>query len=201
MRRPDLIGILAALMLISTLYAVPGALAVSWTSFGTAEFSGITWDKPLDVDVLDYTLTISNKPTMTVGSHTYQVVSIQSVYLLGATADGRFTATNGAGNTLWNWDSKTSGGGQVSGWTGQGSNRLYAGDSTTFHFSSFDPEEKPVVVGYHVVYKDGNDTITGWWKQNLITTQAAVPEPAPILCMGVAIVGLLAHVRRRGARI
>lgn len=198
MNRRTGIYTLGLLTVLCTLAIVSAASAASWTDFGTAQFSGITFDKPLQVNVLDYTLTVSDHPTVTVGSHTYQVNWIQSVYVVSGTPGGTFTAS-GPASKGWSWDSKTSGGGQISGWTGQGNNRLYAGQSRMFHFSAFNPNGNPVTVGYHISYNDGQNVVTDWFKRASTISPIPVPEPSPILCIGVAIVGMFAHVRRRRA--
>ncbi len=185
-------------LLVSVFVALlgTGALAASWSAFTEAEFSGITFDKPLQVDVLDYTITIDPNPTITVGGKTYEIDWVQSFYVLAAEPGGTFVATDGQGN-MWSWDSKTSGGGQISGWTGQGNNRLRPGQSGTFHFATFDPKGHPLAAGFHVAYRDGDDVITGWYSFRTGFHNSMIPEPSPMVCFGVAGVGMLGLVLRR----
>lgn len=199
MNRRFAIHTLGALVALCSIASANLAWGASWDAFASAQFGGIALDKPLQVNVLDYTLALGDNPTITLGSHTYPVNWVQSFYVVSGEPNGTFTATNGVGNTGWSWDSKTSGGGQISGWTGQGSNRIDPGESKVFHFSSFDPHRNPVVTGFHVSYQDGQDTVTGWWKdRSLLTT---VPEPSTMAALAVPLVGLYAFARRRRTRL
>lgn len=199
MNRPIGIHKLGVLTIVLALALTTGAAAASWSDFRDAEFTGVTLDKPLQVDVLDYTLTISSNPTMTVGSKTYTVNWIQSFYVLSDKAGGTFVASNGQGNNDWTWDSKVNRGGQISGWTGQGNNRIQPGQSETFHFGTFDPKGNPLTGGFHVSYNDGGSTKTAWFRWRDTVKVALVPEPGSLICFGVGAVSFfsLAFRRRR----
>lgn len=197
MTRRFAIHMFGLLVLACIVALASGASAASWSSFNEAQFTGITLDKPLQVDVLDYTLTLSTNPTITVSGQTYQVNWIQSFYVLADKPGGSFTATNGQGNG-WGWDSKTSGGGQISGWSGQGNNRILPGGSRTFHFATFDPRGNPVAQGFHVSFNKGPDVVTGWYALKYrLPPSAVVPEPSSMICLVAATVGFAGLVLRR----
>lgn len=187
---------LLALTTLFVLACASSVAAVSWSAFKEAEFSGITIDKPVEVDVLDYTITIGEHPTIAVDGQTHELHWIQAFYLISETPGGKFVAANGAGNT-WNWDSKTNDGGQISGWHGQGNNRIHPGGAETFHFSQLDPQDNPLIAGFHVSYDDGKNAVTGWYSWRNQVQAAMVPEPSSLLSFGVASVGFLGLTLRR----
>lgn len=188
---------LSVLVVAFALALVSYASAASWSAFGTAEFSGIALDKPLQVDVLEYTLTIGDKPTMTVRETTYRIDWVQSFYVVSESGGGIFDASNGSADQVWTWDSQVSDGRQIAGWTGQGNNRLYPGGSRTFEFATFDPKGNPLTTGFHVSYTDGKNTMTGWWRWKDHIQSAVVPEPSSMICFGVGAVSLIGLSLRR----
>lgn len=183
-------------MLIGIVVTASASLGASWDSFKTATFSGIDLDKALAPNVLDYTLTLGSAPTVTIGTKTYNVEWVQAFYVVSGTDTGSFKATDGKGPKNWTWDSKTNPG-QIAGWTGQGKDRLYASQSVSFAFGSFDPGSNAVAPAYHISYQDGKNSITDWFKSGRKGPVPAVPEPGSILCLSVALGGLFFVARQR----
>ena len=201
MIRPRNISRIGLLSLACSVLVVSTLFAASWDAFTSASFSGIGLDKPLQANVLDYTLMLGSAPTVTIGSKTYGVNWVQAVYVVSGTPTGTFVATDGAGPNGWSWDSKTKPA-QIAGWTGQGSDRLYAGQSADISFASFDPGGNPVVPAFHISYQDGGKAVTDWFKSNNATI-GTVPEPSSIICLSVGVCGLLfvARQRKRARRL
>lgn len=196
MHRRFALGLLIALGVIM---AAGSSFAASWDSFKSAQLSGITLDKPLQVNVLDYTLTVGSNPTVSIGTKTYAVNWVQAFYVVSGTSNGSFTATQGKSPKGWSWDSKGNPG-QIAGWTTQGNNRLKPGDSMKFSFAQFDPRGNPVLAGYHISYQDGNKAVTDWFKTGGGLETGAVPEASSIAGLGAALGGLLVFTRRRKAQ-
>lgn|GEM_PF-1379511 len=151
-------GLAAALLVFSAF----GASAFSWSDMTPAVISGISLDKPLQANVLDYTLTLGSSPTIILSGQTFQIDWVQAFYVVAGGPDARFTAAAGSGPPRWSWDSKTAGG-QVSGWIGTGNTRLLCGQSAEFSFSAFDPAGCFLMPAYHIGYHDGGKAVTGWY--------------------------------------
>lgn len=187
---------LGVLMLAGVCSAVRAA---SWNGIEIAEFSGVTLDKPLQVGTLDYTLSVADNATIKLGSETYDIEWVQAFYVVSGEEGSTFTATEGEGNS-WNWSSKISGGGQISGWSGQGNDRIDAGESRTFHFGSFAPGRKSITTAYHVSYRDGSRGVTGWWKDP-VRELSSVPEPSAVASVMLLLVGFTGlWIRRSRSR-
>lgn len=184
-------------MVLATLVIASSSMAASWSAFIAADFDDIYLDELLVAENVDYELFLGSAPTITLGSHTYDVVWIQSFYVVSGTENGTFVATDGSNTAGWSWNSKTSGG-QISGWNGQGGNRIYPGESRKFVFSAFDPGANPVVMGFHLGYMNGdNEVITGWYKDGDGPDFPSVPEPSSMLALMCGAVGMVGMVRRR----
>ncbi len=172
------------------------SFAASWDCFRTAQFDGISLDKQLQPNVLQYTLTVNQNPTITIGSKTYAVNWIQAFYVVSGRSSGTFTAANGSSPKQWTWDTKASPA-KIAGWTTQGNSRLEPGESETFTFGSFNPGSNPVVPAYHISYRVGNCTYTDWFKQASKAPSPNVPEPGAVVCLSAALGGLIVRIRRR----
>ena len=190
------IGRIGLLVLISIVAAASASFGASWDSFKTATFSGIDLDKALQPNLLEYTLTIGDAPTVTIGSETYSVDWVQSFYVVSGTSGGSFVATSDIDPKNWTWDTKSSPA-QISGWTGKGNNRLNPGESATFEFASFNPGENPVAPAYHISYRIGGDSVTDWFKAAAKLPNPVVPEPGSLLCLSVGVCGLFFVARQR----
>jgi len=163
----------------------------SWSSFMDAAISGVSLDKPLATNVLDYTLSIGASPTITLGMNTYSIIWVQAFYVVSLTGAENFTATPGTYPTDWTWESKITPG-RIVGWQGQGAGeRIYPGQTKQFQFASFDITGKPVVEGYHIGYVTPTGTVyTAWYKNT-------VPEPGSIAALAIGLSALIGLRRRR----
>lgn len=197
-RQSRLIGLGCVVALVAV--AGSSALAASWDSFKSAQITGINLDKPLQANVLDYTLAIDSNPTITVGSETYAVNWVQAFYVVSGTPDGTFSASDGMSGKTWSWDSKAASG-QISGWVGKGNDRLSPGDSMAFAFAEFDPGSNPVTPGYHISYQVGGKSVTDWFKgAGGSPPPNTVPEPSTLVALGSCFGGLLIASRYRRSR-
>lgn len=137
------------LILAAVLFVTMGidAVAMDWSSFSNASFGGVTASPEFASGTLSYTLTLSNTPTITIGSNTYDLVWIQGFYALSEDGVSTFYAGGDNitvnGKTAWKWDTSphidSPNQYVVAGWSAQGENpRLYPGNNLTFNFTDFD---------------------------------------------------------------
>lgn len=189
--------LMAFLAICLVCYAAPDAVASpdpdppSWSSFDPAAFSGIYLTPSLATGVLDYVLAIGAKPKITLGASTYDVNWITAFFVVSQDKATDFTATNGTTVTDWFWEVKSLPG-RISGWIGEGQQRVYPGQQKPLGFGSFVITNNAVLSGLHVGYQDGSTEVTGWWKGTLST----VPEPSSLLALAGGL-GALGMMRRR----
>ena len=175
--------------------------AASWSSFQLAEFTGIHISPALGSGTIDYTLRLNsdpNPPTITFGGATYDVNWIQAVYIV-AGSQSTFKATEGDCPMEWAWDDKDNPG-QIAGYRGTGSTRLYRGQTMSFSFDEFGPEpgeELDVMIGFHLGYQVDDIEYTGWFKGPTIPDDGSVPEPTSIAALMIPVAGLVLYRRKR----
>jgi len=187
---------LAAMVLTFTLPSALFADNPDWEAFDDADITGVTVSAA--PDGLDYVLSLSGAPTLTVGGDTYEVTWCQGFFLLDPTGDETILAT-GSDNGAWTWGTKPPGSQPhaVVGWEApiDPSDRISLGGSRTFTLTSFDAPEG-VMYGYHLGYRmsdggTGYATVTDHFKDT------PVPEPGSLVVAATVLAGMGAFIRRR----
>jgi len=172
--------------------ADPSPEPPSWASFEPASFFDIYLTPSLETGILDYALALGPDPKITLGSTTYDVNWVQAYFVVSQDEETDFIATNGTTVTDWRWESKSLPG-RISGWMGEGTNRVYPGGSKALGFGSFDITGNAVLSGLHVGYQVGSSEETGWYKDSL----PPIPEPSSLLALACGLGGLAGLLRRR----
>lgn len=190
--------VMAFLAVCLACYHAPSAMAwpdpepPSWSSFYPASFSDIYLTPSLGTDILDYTLTIGAAPKITLGANSYDVNWVTAYFVVSQDEATDFTATNGTTVTDWKWEFKSMPG-RISGWIGEGSQRIYPGQQKALGFGSFDITNNAVLSGFHLGYQDGDVEVTDWYKGTLLV----VPEPSSLLVLVGGLSAVAATRRRR----
>ena len=172
------------------------AAVPAFSAFHPATVSGIL----LDVDGLNYTLTLGTSPTLTYLGTTYQVNWLQSFCLVSDVDNHYFTASGGSAGS-WDFDTSKNDPTKiaVAGWAGSGSgSRLYPRQSKEFLFSSLDITGNAVAPGFHAGY--GTAGLTAHFKDTLPPGPSpAIPEWGS-LSLGLLALPPVALFRRRPRR-
>ena len=162
----------------------------SWDAFKLADFSGIYLSPSLETDVLTYTLSLGEHPTMTYNSVTYDVKWVTAYFVVSQNDTKFFSATNDGTSPLdWKWEKNPDlPATLVAGWH-DGDDTLNPGSSATLVFGSLNITDNAVLSGLHVSY----NSTTGWFKGTL----PPVPEPSSLAGLAIAAALSLPLLRRR----
>lgn len=190
--------LVAAVLLLSGTASVVDADPPSWSSFALADaFLDMYLSPPLATGVLNYSLILGSNPQIVLGGNTYNVDWVQAYFVVSQDQSTGFTATNGSVVTDWTWEAKSLPG-QIAGWHGEGTNRVYPGQSKALGFApGFDITGNAVLSGLHLQYSGPGFMNTGWYKDPL--PDVVIPEPVPPLLAGLGgtFLASLTMLRRR----
>ena len=161
----------------------------SWGAFKLADFSGVYLSPSLETDVLTYTLSLGDHPTMTYNSVTYDIDWVKAYFIVSQDDATPFSADHDGTFPLdWKWETNPTADPLVAGWH-DGNAHLTPGNSLTLVYGSLNITGNAVLSGLHVGYQGG--TVTDWYKGMLI------PEPSGILLLVSGLGGFAVAVRRR----
>lgn len=184
------------LLLLNITVAVSAA---SWSSFQPAKFADIYFAPPLISETAIYTLTLGANPQVIINSNTYSIRWIGAFYAVGSDIDSEINAGPISSSVGWTWDAKQSPG-DIAGWYSSGQNRLYPGQSAVFEYANFEVPTGNVIVGLHVGYDIGNNTIMTDFRRGTVSSPPYIPEfPAGSLAaLGSVMFGIV--IRRQSSR-
>jgi len=181
------------LLLLSTTFA---ASAASWSSFQPAEFVDVYVAPLLTSGTTIYTLTLGNSPQVIISNNTHPISWIGAFYAVGYDNDSEINAGPIFSSIGWTWDAKQNPG-DIAGWYSNGQDRLYPGQSALFEYACFQVPTGSVIVGLHIGYDIGNNTIMTDFRRGTISSPPYIPEfPASTLAaIGSVMLGII--VRRQ----